>query len=144
MDILLLLFLILFSILLTVTITVFLRNRGPWENPILFFLVLFMTTWTIYLWMGPDTSAKTYHHYISAASLMVLISLLLAAVRINIRGKEKLRKIKDREVVDVVTEPAGKPPRIAPNTYFWILITVETLLILSAYYAKIKYLPVTF
>jgi hypothetical protein len=140
MDILLLLFLFLFSILLTITITVIFRNRGPWENPMFFFLVLFMTSWTISLWLGTGPSGKVYYQFITVASLAVLISILLAAARTGILRKEKMRKIKNREVVDVVTKPAGKPPSIIPNSYFWGLIIMETLLILSAYFINMDVL----
>jgi len=140
MDFKLLILLFLIAILLTIIMTVVLKNMGPWNNPMLFFMVLFMTTWTIFLWVEPIRIENTYYPYITAASLAILISILLAAAKTPTLGLGEMRTIKDRKPVDVIAKPTDKLPRVIPNTYFWILMIIETLLILSAYFTKMNIL----
>ncbi len=134
MDFLLLIFLFLVSILLTITITIVLRNRGPWENPVLFFLTLFLTSWTILVWTKPVEMSSGLYPYISVASLALLISILLAATRTTTSGKESMRTINEEKVVGVITQPESRAPQKIPGVWFWGLVTTETVLILFAYY----------
>lgn len=135
MDLLLLVFLFLVSLLLTITVTVGFRNRGPWGNPMLYFLVLFMTSWTILTWTGPVETENGPLPYITAGSLAILISILLAAVKINVWEKEKIRKIGDHKVVNV--KAARDVRRIMPNGWFRGLLITETSLIMLAYFLKL-------
>jgi hypothetical protein len=136
MDYLMLIFLFLVSVLLTITINVVLRNRGPWENPMLFFLVLFLTSWTLLMWTRPVETGSGIYPYITVASVTLLMALLLAATRTPPRGRESMRTLDEKEVVDVITRPRGRVARNPPGAWFWGLITIETLLILFAYYIK--------
>ena len=136
MDLLMLVIVFLVSVLLTTMITVVFRNRGPWENPMLFFLVLFQTSWTLSLWTQPVETGSGIYPYISAASLTLLISLLLAATRTTTWGQDALQTLDENEVVDVLTRPGKSIPGKKPGGWFWGLIIVETLFILFAYYIK--------
>jgi hypothetical protein len=136
MDFLMLIFLFLVSILLTITMTTVFRNRGPWENPMLFFLVLFLTSWTVLMWTRPVETGSGIYPYITVASVALLMALLLAATRTPSWGRESMRTLDEKEVVDVITRPGGRAVRKTPGAWFWGLITTETLLILFAYYIK--------
>jgi hypothetical protein len=136
MDYLMLIFLFLVSLLLTLAINLGLRNRGPWGNPMLFFVVLFMTSWTVLLWTRPVAIDSINYPYISVAMLALLIAILLAATRTPTWGRESVRVLDKNKVVDVVTGPGRRSVRKLPGTWFWILLVMETLLILFAYILK--------
>ena len=136
MDLFLLLYLFFLAVFLTFGFTLIFRNRGPWNNPMLFFLVLFLTSWVIILWLGPVSIRGESHPYLSATLFSVLVALLLAATRITKLEKEKVRRLEDKEVVEVVTKAEYRQNRVIPNVFFWVLITLESLMIIAAYSFK--------
>lgn len=133
MNITLVLYLFLLSVFLTMTFSVILKNRGPWNNPMLSFLVLFLTSWSISLWFGHVTIHNIEYPFISVTGITLLIAVLLAAAKSPYPTRNKLRRIRDSKQVEVVTKPEDRQRGMVPNFYFWGLIIFESLLIIAAY-----------
>jgi hypothetical protein len=137
----LLLYLFLLSIILTATFSLALRNRGPWNNPMLFFIVHFLTSWSILLWSGPVYISRHDHPFITGTVVAVIMAIVLAATKIRREELERLRTLKDKKVVNVVTQSRQSRSRILPNSYFWGLLTLESLIIITAYVLRLRLIP---
>jgi hypothetical protein len=133
MGLRLVLYLFFISVFLTMTLSVILKNRGPWDNPMLFFLVLFLTSWTILLWFGNVTIRSIEYPFISVTAITILIAVLLAAARTSRATRNKVRRIRDSKQVEVVTRMEDNQRWMFPNFYYWGLILFESLLIIGAY-----------
>jgi hypothetical protein len=103
----------------------------------LFFLILFLTSWSVFLWLGPVYIQSKSYPYASVTGLTILISLFLAATKIIKMEKNRIRRIKDKKVMEVVTKSDFRQERILPNAYFWLLVIIESLVIISAYMFKV-------
>ena len=136
MTLYLLLYLFLLSIFLTFTLTLVLKNRGPWNNPMLFFIIHFLTAWSIVLWSDPVTLHGEPYPFITGTAVSILMALLLAATKTVKGDLEKIRRLEDNQVVEVVTKSRENPARIMPNRYFWGLVLFESLVIIAAYLFK--------
>jgi hypothetical protein len=133
MGLRLVLYLFFISVFLTMTLSLILKNRGPWDNPMLFFLVLFLTSWTILLWFGNVTIRSIEYPFISVTAITLLIAVLLAAARTSRATRNKVRRIRDSKQVEVVTRMEDNRRWMVPNFYYWGLILFESLLIIGAY-----------
>ncbi len=133
MTLLLLLYLFFLSVFLTATFTLIFKNRGPWNNPMLFFILLFMTSWAISLWSGPVSIQGNSHPFLTVSAITLLITVLLSASRTEKRERQRVRGLTDNSVLNVETKTETGQARIIPNVYFWILLTIESLLIIAAY-----------
>jgi len=136
MNIYILIYLMLVAIFLALTYSIVLKNRGPWNNPILFFIILFMTTWTISVWFSVLSRDGLPYPFISVSFIALIISALLASGKTSVKGQIKMRKVSDRKIINVETKPYESKNRIVPNIYYWVLIAGESLLIMSAYYTE--------
>jgi hypothetical protein len=136
MSLYLLLYLFLLSVFLTLTFTLIFGNRGPWNNPMMFFLVHFLTSWSIVLWSDPVTLKGISYPYITGAVIAIIMAFFLAATKTMKGNLEKIRRLKDNQLVDVMVNPGGKPARIMPNWFFWGLVLFESLIIMGAYLLK--------
>ena len=136
MSIYLLLYLFFLTVFLTLTFSLIIKNRGPWNNPMLFFLILFLTSWSIFLWLGPADIQDRSYPYASVTGLTVLISMFLAATKTIKTEKNRMRRIRDRKVLEVETKSDYRQERFLPNAYFWLLIIIESLAIITAYFLR--------
>jgi len=136
MNLFLLLCLFFLAIFLTSIFILVIKNMGPWNNPKLFFLVLFMTSWSIIVWLGPVTIQNKSYPFLSVTAVVILITLFLAASNTAKREKNKIRRLKDNKVIEMVTKSEDNQERFIPNIFFWILIMIETILIVAAYLVK--------
>jgi hypothetical protein len=101
-----------------------------------------MTVWSISLWSGIIVVGSRSLPYIYVAIITLLIALILAATRTTSRNHLKMSRQKDKKTVQVRTQAEEGFSRKIPNTYFWILLITESLLILTAY--VMKYIEITF
>lgn len=129
----LVLYMFFLAVFLTMTFSVILKNRGPWNNPMLFFLALFLTSWTIPLWFGHVTIRDTTYPFVSVTGISILIAVLLAAAKPPRAFRNKVWRIRDRREVEIVTKPEDQQRLMVPNFYYWGLIIFESLLIIAAY-----------
>jgi hypothetical protein len=126
---------------MTLIFSLVLKNTGPWNNPMLFFIVLLMTVWSISLWTDSLTKANGSHPYIYVAVITLLIAMVLAASRSTLQQQPKIRMFRYRKPVKLDTLPEQKFSGSAPNLFFWILLVIESLLILTAYF--LDYMGIT-
>jgi hypothetical protein len=118
---------------MTFTLTIVFKNRGPWNNPMLFFLIHFLTSWSLVLWSEPFSLDNKPYPVITFTAISILIAVLLAATKTLEGGVEKFRRVKDNHIVQVVTQTKNKQIRLMPNRYFWGLVIFESCLIIAAY-----------
>jgi hypothetical protein len=142
MGIVLVIYLFLTVLFVTLLFSLVFKNAGPWNNPMLFFIVLLMTVWTIYLWTNRITAASGSLPYVYIAILTLLIALILAASRTTLQQHLKIRRRRDNKLVQADTLAEEEFSGKIPNIYFWILLIIESLLILAAYI--LNYIGVTF
>jgi hypothetical protein len=136
----LLIYLFLLSIFLTLTLSLAFKNRGPWNNPMLFFTVHFLTSWSLLLWSGPVRINQNEQPFVTGTAVALIIAIVLAATKIRQEELERLRTLKDSKVVDVVTQSRPNRSRIIPSRYFWGLLTLESLIIIAAYILRFNML----
>lgn len=136
MNIYLVFYIFLLSIFLTITFSVLLKNKGPWGNPVLFFLALFMTTWSITLWVKPVLPGNAGHPIVSITFVGILLALLMvsATFRTSRTKNAKLRKLKNSKIVEVETHTETKYGKFNPNIYYWILLSLQTIIIIAGQY----------
>jgi hypothetical protein len=132
----LLLYIFLLSVFLTITFSLVFKNLGPWNNPMLFFLVHFLTTWSILLWSEPVIIHDKGYPLLTGTGLALLIAVFLAATKTMTGDIKKIRRIRDRKLMAVLTQSKEVQRRIMPNRYFWVLVIIESLLIVSTHILK--------
>ena len=133
MSLYLYVYLFILALVLTIITTVLFKNKGPWRNPIWFFVILFMTAWSITLWFPPATIGGTSYPYASVTLITLIIMLLLASATAPYADVDKVHRLKDKKVVEVVTNTDSSLVRLIPNAFFWVLVVLEFLLIILAY-----------
>jgi hypothetical protein len=136
MTLYLLLYIFLLSVFLTITFSLVFKNLGPWNNPMLFFLIHFLTTWSVMLWSEPVIIHDKDYPLITGTGLAVLIAVFLAATKTMTGDIKKIRRVRDRKLMTVLTQSKEAQTRIMPNRYFWALVIIESLLILSTHILK--------
>ena len=67
----------------------------------------------------------------------MLLALLLAAAGKVKRRTSAIRRLRDDQVLDVVTKPENQKPGLNPNACFWILLALESVMIVTAYVLNI-------
>jgi hypothetical protein len=75
---------------------------------------------------------------ITETAVAIIIAIVLAATKISREEWERLRTLKENEVVDVVTQSRTNRSRIMPNRYFWGLLMLESIMIITAYILRYK------
>ncbi len=133
MDIILTIYIFLIVLFMTLIFSLVLRNIGPWNNPMLFFIVLFLTVWSISLWTGSISEANGSRPYIYITGITLLVAMILAATRTTLQQHPKIRMLRDNKPVKAETQPEDRVSGNLPNIFFWILLIIESLLILTAY-----------
>jgi hypothetical protein len=118
---------------MTFTFTMVFKNRGPWNNPMLFFLIHLLTSWSIVLWSEPFSLDGKPYPVITITAISILIAALLAATKSLKEEVEKIRRLKDNQIVEVVAQSKNKQTRMMPNRFFWGLVIFESCLIMAAY-----------
>lgn len=132
-----LIFLFLNALVFTLLFTMVFGNRGPWNNPMFFFLVLFLTSWTIVLWTGQNIFVNDKLAYLYGSGITAIVALLLAASETpplepvgGVPSKTRIRKYQ------LITKSVGRAFMVRPNVFFWILLAIESCMILVAYFLQ--------
>ena len=108
MDIILTIYIFLIVLFMTLIFSLVLRNIGPWNNPMLFFIVLFLTVWSISLWTGSITEANGSRPYIYITGITLLVAMILAATRTTLQQHPKIRMLRDNKPVKAETQPEDR------------------------------------
>jgi len=108
------------------------RASGPWEGPLWFFLVLFLSTWAIGSWIepvGPTVWGVTWVPFLMIALFVALI-LAAATPPRDIRYRPWSRR-RPRSVSEAAEEAEEEVAAVAAvGFFFWILIFVLLLAVL--------------
>jgi hypothetical protein len=142
MGIVIVIYLFLTVLFVTLLFSLVFKNAGPWNNPMLFFIVLLMTVWSVSLWTDSIATGIGSIPYIYIAILTLIIALIMAASRTTLQQHLKMRRRRDNKLVQADNQAEEGLSGRVPNIYFWILLIIESLLVLTAYI--LKYLGVTF
>lgn len=114
-----LIFALSFALILTAAFAVGSRSRGPWENLVVFFFVLFLASWAGGLWLapfGPVLWGATWLPFFLAGLLVLLI--LMAALPTS--GRESTVELVDKRERAAELRAAVT----ALGVFFWVLIVL--------------------
>lgn len=117
-----------FAVLLTAVFFGLFRTRGPWASLVLFFLVIFLASWAGGAWIAPFGPVLWGISFLPFLLVGLIIALMLAAAAPTQR---------EESTVELVDRDERKRERAkafaALSVFFWILIGVFVVLILSRY-----------
>src|SRR5688500_2565268 len=108
----------LISLILTVTAVFFLGKRGPWGSIWTFFLVLFLTLWTVSIYVAPIGPVYWGVAWIPIAIAGLIVTALLIAAMPH---RERAYKQREVDVAAARSEPDRSSTHGA-GRFFWILI----------------------
>jgi len=120
-----LLFALIFGLLITIVFAAGFNRRGPWNNIIIFFVIVFLATWAGGIWIipfGPNLFGVAWLPYLLIALLVGLG--LASSASSEIKEKEKL--IQDRK-----KNKEEKVKRF--DLFFFALVTVLVIMIVLRY-----------
>jgi hypothetical protein len=117
---------LLVGILLTLIFTLGFRRRGPWSNILLFFLVVFLGTWTAGIWIPPVGPSLLGVFWLSPLMVGLILALLLAA------AFPSAPRRRSREEIDLKPE-VPSPVVVAVDVFFIVLLIVFAAVILVGY-----------
>lgn len=112
----------LIALVLTVTAVFFLGKRGPWGSVWTFFLVLFLTLWTISIYVAPIGPRYWGIAWIPIGIAGVILTVLL------ISAMPHPRDATDQEV-SVVPDAKHELPYRPVGKFFWVLIILLVIAI---------------
>jgi hypothetical protein len=117
---------LLIGVVLTLIFTLGFRRRGPWANVLLFFLVVFLGTWTASIWIPPVGPSLLGVFWLSPLMVGLILALLLAAAfpaTPRRRSREEIRL--KPEIPSLVA--------VAVDVFFIILLILFGAVILIGY-----------
>jgi hypothetical protein len=114
------------GILLTLIFTVGFRRRGPWSNVLLFFLFVFLGTWTASIWIPPVGPPLRGVFWLSPLIVGLILALLLAAAFPATPRRQSREEIKLKPDVP-------SPVVVAVDVFFIILLILFAAVILIGY-----------
>lgn len=117
---------LLIGILLTLVFTLGFRRRGPWSSVLLFFLVVFLGTWTAGVWIPPVGPPLLGVFWLSPLMVGLILALLLAA------AFPTTPRRKSREEIELEPE-VPSPVVVAADVFFIVLLIVFAAVILVGY-----------
>jgi hypothetical protein len=120
---------IIFSFIIAAFFTLFLgygfKNRGPWNNLWLFFMVLFLGIWASSYWLMPVGPFFWGINWVPLFFAGLLFALLLASAVPPATAKEE-RKIK--------AKADTKPGEVAIGGFFILLVIILLIIIITHYF----------
>lgn len=122
------LFTIFFSALAVLLFTTLFRTKGPWNNLVLLFIVIFLTTWAGGIWLypfGPYLWGITWLPFLLAA---FFITLLLISVTPSPEGSTV--ELVDRKKKEAEKKIINK----SVSVFFTVVIIALVVAIIGRYY----------
>ena len=115
----------LIALILTISSVFFLGKRGPWGSIWTFFLVLFLTLWTVSIYVAPIGPVYWGIAWIPLVLAGLIITALLIAAMPNVDtaySEPEVDVSGTREKTDESMRGAGK--------FFWVLIVLFVIAIM--------------
>lgn len=104
------------------------RKRGPWDNYLLFFAVVFLASWAGGIWFSPLGPLCGGVYWLPFLIVGVIFALLLAAVVSPFPPDTTVQLLEQGE------KPPEKMKRMVLGVYFWLLIFALVVLIVTRYF----------
>jgi hypothetical protein len=104
------------------------RKRGPWDNYLLFFAVVFLGSWAGGIWFTPLGPPWGGVYWLPFLIVGLIFALLLAAVASPFPPDTTVQLLAPGE-----TSPE-KRKQIVLGVYFWLLIFALVVLIVTRYF----------
>jgi len=127
-----LLFALIFAIAITLFFSYGFKNRGPWGNIWIFFVVIFLGIWAASRWVEPFGPTYMGTAWMPLLLIGLLVGLLLAS-SVPVKGYHQ----KKREAEEAETPPSTDKLSLAAfGMFFWILVTALLMVIAFGYLAN--------
>lgn len=121
---------VIFVLILTAVLTAIFagacRRCGPWDNLMIFFIVLFLSTLGMGLWVRPFGPVIFGFYWMPFLIIALIVALFLAAMTSPPKPPKTAAEVKQQ-----IREEAEKVRTI--NAFFWVLLVVLALTIISGY-----------
>ena len=119
-----LVFAIIAAFIITLIFVAALRRPGPWNNVLVFFLIILLTAWAAAIWIGPVGPAFLGIFWLPIIVVGFIAALLLTSVRSSPRPRT--------QTVSAAYEQEQKREQVKSlfDIFFWILIGLLFLIIL--------------
>lgn len=132
------------ALLLSLLFAAIVRSRGPRAGFFWFFLIIFLATWAIGIWarpLGPTLWGVNWLTFVIAGIIVVLLATLNALRRTpdepyrQVKRKEQLSRNETIDLLDDLgrRKEAKQLTYITMNIFFWILLALLLIIILSRY-----------
>ncbi|ACK72767.1 hypothetical protein PCC7424_4403 [Gloeothece citriformis PCC 7424] len=110
---------------LTLIFSVGLRRTGPWDNVIIFFIVLFLSTWAGGLWIIPLATPLWGGNWLIFLYTGLIIALLLAVTTPKPSSTTEIKTQRNFK--------AQKKTTSALKVFFWVWIILLVMAITISY-----------
>ncbi|MES2515839.1 MAG: hypothetical protein V4580_16920 [Bacteroidota bacterium] len=117
------------AFLLTLLFSRSFSNKGPFGGLLLFFLIIFLSTWSGQLWIHPVTKPIWGVDWGLLIFTAIIVAVMMAALSAPVS-----KPTKDEPAVN---QEAG----IALGLFFWILIILLIVAVASGYYKGFPFQP---
>jgi hypothetical protein len=104
------------------------RKKGPWDNLLLFFAVVFLASWAGGVWFSPLGPPIGGIYWLPFLSMGLIFALLLAAVTSPFSRDTTVQFVKAGE------KTPEKRRDMVLGIYFWIMISALVVLIVTRYF----------
>jgi hypothetical protein len=117
----------LVSLILTLVSVFFLRKRGPWGSIWTFFLVLFLTLWTVSIYVAPVGPMYWGIAWIPIVIAgIILTALLIAAMPHPGQSRDQVKEYTETTSIDGKSDFPATPI----GRFFWVLIILFVIAII--------------
>lgn len=104
------------------------RRRGPWDNLLLFFAVVFLGSWAGGIWFSPLGPPWGGVYWLPFLIVGLIFALLLAAVVSPFPQDTTVQLLERGE------KSPEKRKRMVLGVYFWLLVFALVVLIITRYF----------
>ncbi len=123
-------YIFLSAILISLFCFYIIGKKGPWKNIYLFFIIIFLGTWSIYSLSLLEIQEHGARFFLSVLAFELILAFLLMASSAREKPQNKVRDIKNYSQLEVNVTENTRINRKSGFIYFWMLLIFFTLLIL--------------
>ena len=114
------------SILVSVIFAMGFKSKGPWDNIIPFFIILFLGVWVASVWIKPVGPSVMGVYWAPILFATLIMTIFLAAATPRRRGSNKQPSSSESR------EKIRKSKKMI-NVFFWVLVVLLGILIFIGY-----------
>lgn len=118
---------LLFAVFFTVVFSYVLFNRRDYQSMFGYFLMLFLASWALAIWVTPIGPL-----YFGVPLFSLFLGTFLIALLLGVfNDTRKLTRLSDKKVVEVPS--ATRPAPYSPGIYYWTVAVLLVAVILIAF-----------